>query len=37
VTEFHIARPDGLPTGKYKLEVSANSKPAGAAQFTVTD
>lgn len=37
VTEFHIAKPDGLPPGKYKLEVSANSKPAGAVQFTVTD
>jgi len=37
VTEFHIAKPDGWPKGKYKLEVSANGKPAGAAQFTVTD
>ncbi len=37
VTEFHIAKPDGWPAGKYKLEVSANGKPAGAAQFTVTD
>jgi hypothetical protein len=37
VTEFHISKPDGWPAGKYKLEVSANGKPAGAAQFTVTD
>ena len=37
VTEFHIAKPDGWPAGKYKLEVAANGKPAGAAQFTVTD
>lgn len=37
VTEFHIAKADGWPAGKYKLEVSANGKPAGTAQFTVTD
>ncbi len=37
VSEFHIAKPDGWPAGKYKLEVAANGKPAGAAQFTVTD
>lgn len=36
-TEFHIAKPDGWPAGKYKVEVSANGKPAGAAQFTVAD
>ena len=37
VTEFHIAKPDGWPAGKYKLEVAANGKPAGGAQFTVAD
>ena len=37
VTEFHISKPDGWPAGKYKLEVSVNGKPAGAAQFTVID
>ena len=37
VTEFHIAKPDGWPAGKYKIEVSANGKPAGALQFTVAD
>jgi hypothetical protein len=37
VTEFHISKPDGWPAGKYKVEVAANGKPAGAAQFTVTD
>jgi hypothetical protein len=36
-TEFHIANPDGWPLGKYKVEVSANGKPAGAAQFTVVE
>jgi hypothetical protein len=36
VTEFHISKPDGWPPGKYKVEVSANGKLAGAAEFTVT-
>jgi hypothetical protein len=37
VTEFHVAKPDGWPAGKYKIEVSANGKPAGALDFTVSD
>jgi hypothetical protein len=37
VTEFHIAKPDGWPAGKYRVEVSANGAPAGTLQFTVTD
>ena len=37
VTEFHASKPEGWPTGKYKLEVSANGKPAGALQFSVAD
>ena len=37
VTEFHISKPDGWPAGKYKLAVAANGKPAGAADFTVTN
>lgn len=36
-TEFHIAKPDGWPAGKYKVEVAANGKPAGAREFTVVD
>jgi hypothetical protein len=36
-TEFHIAKPDGWPAGKYKLVVTANGKPAGAAEFTVVE
>lgn len=35
-TEFHIAKPDGWPAGKYKLEVAANDAPAGTREFTVT-
>jgi len=37
VTEFHIAKPDGWPTGKYQVAVQANGKPAGALEFTVVD
>jgi hypothetical protein len=36
-TEFHIAKPDGWPAGKYKVEVAANGKPAGTREFTVSD
>jgi hypothetical protein len=36
-TEFHIAKPDGWPAGKYKVEIAANGQPAGAADFTVTE
>jgi hypothetical protein len=36
-TEFHIAKPDGWPAGKYKVEVSANGQSAGAREFTVSD
>lgn len=35
-TEFHIAKPDGWPAGKYKVEVAANDAPAGSREFTVT-
>jgi len=36
-TEFHIAKPDGWPAGKYKLEVAANGKLSGAQEFTVVE
>lgn len=36
-TEFHIAKPDGWPAGKYKLAVMADGKPAGGAEFVVAD
>lgn len=35
VTDFHIAKPDGWPVGKYKVEISLNGSPAGSADFTV--
>ena len=34
-TEFHIAKLSGLPSGKYKVEVSADGKPAGSREFEV--
>jgi hypothetical protein len=36
-TEFHIAKPDGWPAGKYKVEIAANGQPAGSADFTVAE
>lgn len=35
VTEFHISKPDGLPKGKYRLEVLVNGTSAGTKEFTV--
>jgi hypothetical protein len=34
-TEFHISKPDGLPKGKYKVEVFLDSKSAGTKEFEV--
>jgi nitrogen fixation/metabolism regulation signal transduction histidine kinase len=34
-TEFHISKPDGWPTGKYKLEVFLNDSTAGTKEFDV--
>ena len=34
-TEFHIAKPDGWPTGKYKVVVTANGALAGSREFEV--
>jgi hypothetical protein len=34
-TEFHIAKPDGLPVGKYKVEIFLNGQPAGSKDFEV--
>jgi hypothetical protein len=35
VTEFHISKPSGWPTGKYRVEVTADGRPAGAREFEV--
>jgi uncharacterized protein YfaS (alpha-2-macroglobulin family) len=34
-TEFHISKPDGWPTGKYKLEVFVNGSSAATRDFEV--
>lgn len=34
-TEFHIAKPDGWPAGKYKIEVLVNGATAGSKNFEV--
>ena len=36
VTEFHVSKPDGWPTGGYKVEVLLNSVSAGTKDFRVT-
>jgi hypothetical protein len=35
VTEFHITKPSGWPTGKYTLEVSADESSVATKEFTV--
>jgi hypothetical protein len=35
VTEFHIAKPSGWPSGKYRVEIVANGTPSGAREFEV--
>ena len=35
-TEFHISKPDGWPTGKYKLEVFLNGSSSATKDFEVT-
>lgn len=34
-TEFHISKPDGWPTGTYKVEVSLNGRSTGTKEFEV--
>jgi hypothetical protein len=34
-TEFHIAKPDGWPTGKYKVEVTLDGAPVQSREFEV--
>lgn len=35
-TEFHITKPDGLPAGNYKVEVSVDGSPVQSKDFKVT-
>lgn len=36
VTEFHISKPDGLPKGKYRVEILLNGTSQGTKEFTVS-
>ena len=35
VVEFHVAKPDGWPAGRYRVDVTANGRPAGTREFEV--
>ena len=35
VTEFHISKPDGWPTGSYTVAITLDGKPASSATFDV--
>lgn len=35
VTTFHISKPDGWPSGNYKVEISIDGKPAMSKDFSV--
>ena len=34
-TEFHISKPDGLPAGRYRIEVSVNGRVVDSEEFEV--
>jgi hypothetical protein len=34
-TEFHIAKPTGLPVGKYRVDISLNGRPVESEEFEV--
>jgi len=34
-TEFHISKPDGWPTGRYRVEIALNGQPSGQREFEV--
>jgi hypothetical protein len=36
-TEFHIAKPNGWPAGKYKVEIAANGNVVSTKEFVVAD
>lgn len=35
VTEFHIAKPSGWPTGKYKVDIAVDGASAGSKEFEI--
>jgi len=34
-TEFHISKPDGWPSGRYKVAIALNGQPSGQREFEV--
>ncbi len=34
-TEFHVAKPDGFPVGKYRVEIALNGNVAASKEFEV--
>jgi hypothetical protein len=34
-TEFHIVKPDGLPVGRYRVEISVNGRVVESEEFEV--
>ena len=34
-SEFHVSKPDGWPTGDYRVDISLAGNPAGSKAFTV--
>ena len=34
-SEFHVSKPDGWPTGDYKVEVSSSGNSSATRTFTV--
>jgi hypothetical protein len=34
-SEFHVSKPDGWPTGEYKVEISSSGNPTATRTFTV--
>jgi hypothetical protein len=37
VTEFHIARPDGWPPGRYEVQILLDGRPTGSRAFSVVE
>jgi hypothetical protein len=35
VVEFHVAKPDGFPAGRYRVEVAADGRSVGTREFEV--
>ena len=36
ITEFHVSKPEGLPTGRYRVEVFLDGNSVQTKEFTIT-